>query len=64
MDMSQGTSAKSVQAAALMLQALLLLDEAHMGLPAVHLQSALDSLRCESPECLPDSFDKQALSLP
>ncbi|MCJ2179518.1 hypothetical protein [Novosphingobium album (ex Hu et al. 2023)] len=42
MDMSPGNQALMLKAEALMLQALVLLDEAHASLPAVHLQSALD----------------------
>lgn len=47
MDMTPGKPEITLQAETLMLKALALLDQACMGLTAVHLQSALDSLQCE-----------------
>lgn len=44
MNLSPGNQALMLKAEALMLQALILLDEAEANLPAVHLQSALDLL--------------------
>lgn len=52
MDISSGNQALKLKAEALMLQALILLDEADAGLPAVHLQSALDMLERHKPRLL------------
>ncbi|WP_157081156.1 hypothetical protein [Novosphingobium naphthalenivorans] len=63
MDMSPGNQALVLKAEALMLQALILLDEAHASLPAVHLQSALDLLESQQPSTSTQPF-RQTVAAP
>lgn len=63
MKTSAGNQALMLKAEALMLQALILLDESGACLPAAHLQSALDLLDSERPEASAPQF-RQAGATP
>lgn len=62
MDMDHGKSALVIEAEALIIEALMLLDEARIGLPAVHLQTALDLLSRQSSNRLPPKLGLEVFS--
>lgn len=64
MDMDHGNLALATQAETLMLQALTLLDEARMSLPAAHLQSALDMIRWENANWTASRLERELFSAP